>query len=314
MAISKKLEILEAHPEYYEKLEQMEKIQIQTPAFLQTLAYMEECLVLSQRQVEPSCMMLTGETGTGKSTVMKEFERHYPKIEHDTFVEVPILRASVPLPVTISNMMTNLLASLRDPAADRGTQAQKATRLNKLLIGCKVRLIILDEFQHLIEGKSQHNNSNVSDWLKTLINETRIPVVLCGMPTAKDVLSCNPQLMRRFQYYVQFKPFSWVSDQHTFQNMLLKIDKELPFKASAGLANGDMPLRLMVASGGSISRLMKYIRGAAALALLSQKRCVQMEDFAEHYETHSMEVGINPFTAGKRELERMANPQKEEVA
>ena len=63
-----------------------------------------------------------------------------------------------------------------------------------------MRLIILDEFQHFVDKDSWRVLKNVSDWLKNLIDETEVPIVLIGMPYAVEILDApgNEQLQRRF--------------------------------------------------------------------------------------------------------------------
>ena len=51
----------------------------------------------------------------------------------------------------------------------------------------KIELIIIDEFQHLVEKSSNRILSRVSDWLKMLINKTKYSIILFGMPYSKVV-------------------------------------------------------------------------------------------------------------------------------
>ena len=65
---------------------------------------------------------------------------------------------------------------------DRGSIEEKRIKLLELLRRCKTRLIILDEFQHLVERGTRPRIEAVADAIKTLINQSGIPIILVGHP------------------------------------------------------------------------------------------------------------------------------------
>lgn len=89
---------------------------------------------------------------------------------------------------------------LGDPAADKETISSQTLRLRKFIAACEVELIILDEFQHFDDRQSRNVLKTISDWLKNLINQCTVPIVLVGMPGCESVLDQkgNEQLKRRF--------------------------------------------------------------------------------------------------------------------
>ncbi len=58
-------------------------------------------------------------------------------------------------------------------------------------------MLILDEFQHFIDRDSAKVLKTVSDWLKTLILDTNLPIILIGLPEAEQILqlNCHSQLV-----------------------------------------------------------------------------------------------------------------------
>jgi hypothetical protein len=54
----------------------------------------------------------------------------------------------------------------------------------RLLKHCGVELIALDEFHHLFAVDRAKVMTKASQWLKVLIVNTGLPVVVCGMPEA----------------------------------------------------------------------------------------------------------------------------------
>ena len=93
---------------------------------------------------------------------------------------VPVLYASVPVPATCKSLVTALLTAIGDPAAQKGSQIVQTLRLKRYLDACCVELLILDEFQHFQDRDSHRVLKTVSDWLKLLMDETGVPIVLTG--------------------------------------------------------------------------------------------------------------------------------------
>lgn len=314
MNFSRQMDELARMPEAKERIAKLQNILVRSTQFRNALAKMEECMELTQLSAVPRCMMLTGSTGLGKTTIIETLVRAYRSVEHADVTEVPVFSAFVPKPATIGGLMTQLLVGLGAPKPESGTHATKLTKLHTLLKACRVKLIVLDEFQHLTEGMTSQKTQEVSDWVKTLINGTGVPMVLAGMPTALSVVNCNPQLARRFPIKVQLQPFTWHNDQDELIKILNSIDKQLPFTQPSALAEKDMPLRLMAASDGNLGELMQLLNEAARFAIFDTASCIGKSHFIEAYNAVGRDVHMNPFQADVRELEKIVANQPERAA
>lgn len=314
MHFSKMLSALEATSDGLQSFSAANKILVRPPHFKNVLANMEECLVLSQYAKEPRCMMLTGKTGVGKSTIMSTFEEAYPRVEHEHFTEIPVFQAEVPATATYRKLLINLLTKLGAPRPSYGNRDSLASRLFALLTECKVKLIILDEFQHLTQAATEKDMKIISDGIKNMINETGIPVVLCGMPDSIDVLRFNDQLLGRFAIRMQLNPYDWNNDRDVFIKVLDSIDQQLPFKRPSGLAEGEMPLRLMAASNGLMRPLMGLINEACIFASTDRASHISTTHFATAYRRVGADVAFRPFEADPREIERRLQNWKPKVA
>jgi hypothetical protein len=246
---------------------QVEGLVLYHPRFKGLMNRFDACRRSKGDTAEPECMLLLGPSGAGKSTLMKQYLRRHPRsIEEDGTV-IPALEVTIPVPATIKNVATRLLHGLGDPLADRGTLDNKTLRLYRYLAACRVELLLLDEFQHLIDRESDRVLATVSDWLKNLITETGVPVVLIGLPKSQHVLNANEQLKRRFSAQTSLQPFRYDSedDRLEFYRLLDKIDRSLPFPSPSGFAA--MADRFYAASQGLIAHVMKVVRGAAHEAI-----------------------------------------------
>lgn len=49
-------------------------------------------------------------------------------------------------------------------------------------------MLILDEFQHIIDSDTKRVIQKVADWIKGLVNTLKIPIILCGVPESEKSL------------------------------------------------------------------------------------------------------------------------------
>jgi type II secretory pathway predicted ATPase ExeA len=252
-----------------DRLALVERILVRFPRFERLREKIGYCHEHSKIAAEPECLLITGPTGAGKTTLCRVYEREHPRTRSDEGAIVPVLSASIPVPATAKSLATRLLATLGDPLADKGSTVSQTLRLVRYLEECGVEVILLDEFQHFIDRDSNHVLETVANWLKDLLNETGTPIVLVGLPYSEAILRANDQLERRFAAREAIRPFGWsTSDEQTeFRMLLATLDAALPFEQRAGLDEFEAAARLFAASGGRIGLVMALVRRAAGLAI-----------------------------------------------
>lgn len=300
-----------------ECIELVEKLFIMHPSFERCLKKIEECREHSKISAEPLCMLITGEPGVGKTTLCKEYVKLHPRTELNEKTKIPVLLARIPIPATPKNLVSFLLTDLDDPIADKGTTYNQTKRLFNFIDKCEVEIIILDEFQHFIDRDLDKTLYNISDWLKQLITETEIPVVLVGMPQSVKVLDTNSQLKRRFSMRDELKNFEWitksddkksgekgnkkiskeVNKSNDYRIFLKMVDEMLPLAEDSHLAGQLIAYPMWKATHGNVARTMKLARYATKLALMSGEDQITL-DFLHHayaklFAGDSVE---NPFT------------------
>lgn len=217
-------------------------------------------------------LLITGDRGAGKSTFCERYVREFPRrVTEDGTAIVPVLCASVPVPATPKSLATELLKVLGDPAAEKGTLISQTNRLRWALKMRMVELIMLDEFQHFQDRDSSKVLKTISDWLKLLMDHTRIPMVLLGMPYSTSILDApgNEQLQRRFATRLTLAPFGYKdpTEQKEFRRFLKEIDDALPLTRPSDLAAPEIAFRIYMATDGVMGHLMKLIRYATVVAL-----------------------------------------------
>jgi len=290
-----------------EKVKRIEEIVIQSPLFKKIIEKITECHQMSKYTAEPICLLVTGETGHGKTTISKFYAKDFPRVVCNDGTTIPVLLSSIASPASVKSMASELLNDLGDPLPDSGTIPSLTRRLCKLIKECKVELIILDEFQHLIDRDTEKVLKSAADWLKTILNKTGVPIILLGMPWSIRILWANEQLKRRFSTRIDLKPFGWSSpeERKEFVTFLSILEKALQLPQSSNLYLGEMPFRLFCATRGIISRIMKLISKAAEKALEKGAHNINMDLLALAYEEElalDSTDNINPFLVDKENL------------
>ena len=266
------------------------KIRIFHPELSEITEKLANCHKRARLRPEPPCMIVTGLQGVGKTTLYESYAERYPRVETDEGTIVPCLTAMIPVPATVSGLVSEILDALGDPAPELGNIPNRTLRLRRLLKNCKTEIIFLDEFQHVIDRDLERVLKTTADWLKILLNNTRIPVVLLGMPSCTIILEANPQLRRRFSIRRQLMPFAWTSStedgktDYPTRKLLKLIEKQLPLKQASNLADHDTAYRIYAASGGVIDSIMKLIRGAAELAIDSGQERITLKFLSDVYD------------------------------
>ncbi|MGQ4646633.1 TniB family NTP-binding protein [Lyngbya aestuarii] len=108
---------------FKERLYIVNNIYVVYPRFKEILSAIDDCRHFSDLKDEPECLFLKGATGAGKTTLIKSYEKDYPRKETPEGTVVPILSVTIPSPATVKSVVSKLLWELGDPAYERALSA-----------------------------------------------------------------------------------------------------------------------------------------------------------------------------------------------
>jgi hypothetical protein len=263
--------------------------------------------------------MVTSPSGGGKTTLSTMYMSRFPKRVTEEGKCIPVLAATIPAPASVKGMVTSLLEALGDPIPDKGTTVTQTFRLYKLLRDCGVEMILLDEFQHIVDFDRLKILATAADWLKNLINNTNIPMVLMGIPGCDIILDTNVQLERRFSSRMMLEPFAFKTkpDQLEFRKFCKALDEKLPFDTRANLDSWETSFRIYWATGGVVGKVMALVRNAAELGIKSNVQNITFDQLAKAYEikwglANLMRFGKrieNPFETELKDLMEIPAPK-----
>jgi len=230
-------------------------------------------------------LVITGETGVGKTTTLNKAIA-WDLSETGGVPDEKVLKVVVPSNCSVRGLAVALLDAMNDPAATRQiTRWDLTGRAHKIITARKYRAIILDECQHMIESSTKAVIQEVSDWLKTLVENTGVPVVLCGLPQIQTIIESNKQLKRRVVGNIEMTPFDWANhDQRMdFKVFLKRLEEALPFKP-AGLNEDRVARKLHYLSGGNIGFLWRLLYRAAEMTIVRGYDQLQYHVIGEAFE------------------------------
>jgi hypothetical protein len=286
-----------------------ESIFVEYPRFTNIVNQVAHCHTYSQVAAEPECMFIGGPPGAGKTTLQNHYLRRFPRSDRGDVIHIPVLCGRVPNRATDKTLVTELLLRLEDLAAEKGSSHNQTTRLRRFIKDCGVKLIILDEFQHFLDKDSWKVLKTVSDWLKNLIDEAEVPIVLIGMPYAAQILDApgNEQLQRRFAVRATLAPFGWGTkeERSEFRAFLKIVDEKLPLNEPSRLSDPLTAFRFYCATNGRVGKVMKIVRRATELALDQCLEYLPLDVLADAYNDRlraDCPERDNPFHGEKADL------------
>lgn len=281
--------------------EHVKKIVIAHPNYSNLLTEIEEIHYFSKDSVKPDSLFLFGEAGVGKSTVLEEYTSRFSRDIVNNNTVIPVLYSTVPVGATPKTVAARLLYSLGDPAYDKGTEISQTSRLLNFIKKCKVELIIIDEFQHLLDRDTKHVLNKASEWVKSFCDEAGVPIILCGFPESKKIFKFNSQLDRRFLTKRSMEGFRYntKAEQVEFRTFLKSIDKQLPFVDRSSLSSKQLADKFYYATKGLPSHLNKILCEATGFAAKSGNDSIDEKHLYDAFNKIDMSTRpfvSNPFT------------------
>jgi type II secretory pathway predicted ATPase ExeA len=134
-------------------------------------------------------MLITGETGTGKTLLVKQYLETQKNKEK-------IMVVTAPIQSTLRAFNEELLEQIGDPFPNKGPFGMKMRRLIELIKTSNIELIMVDDFQRVFGGNRQ-NASEVLECLVHLMEKTNVSFVFLGSNESKRAHNLNERFSRR---------------------------------------------------------------------------------------------------------------------
>ena len=242
-----------------------------------------QCLEHANGANEPICLLVGSESRTGKTTLIESVYMEHPVQRSVEGLSVPVLRVRTPAKPTVKALAACMLKAVGDPYFDKGTESERTERLYTLLRACSVRMIIIDEFQHFYDKGMRTVMHHTADWLKGLVDESHIALVVVGLPSSRIIIEQNEQLTGRFLAPIGLPRFKWSDPEHREEfcgildafHSALSRHFDLP-----ELYAEEVAFRCYCATGGLMGYLTKFLRQAVWNAADARRKTITLENLA----------------------------------
>lgn len=306
-----------------EILRQFNTFTIQHPRFKLAIERIMESIETTDEMGAPASALLLGESGTGKSRVCRrvgDLLGYSEEKETDIGLTkvIPCIYCKILENFTTKKLAEQMLYRLGHPS----TAPSNGTLLDRIIIllqTCETKLIIIDEFQQLAEKGAEKTKAALCDWVKTLLNEGNVPLLLAGLPGLAPIIDDNDQLSQRYPHRATLENLEYHSDhcgvRSEWTEVLAKFSAAMVELGNLTdyifLSDEEFSLACYIYSAGNMRGLRFLLNGAFKRCLNRGDGCLTRSDFSittcEVFFRNRIRPDINPFEATHHELNQILN-------
>lgn len=220
-------------------------------------------------------LIITGDSGAGKSTIAERFRDTFPCLcEPDSDANVvPVVYVSLPARPTLAGLCSEILDVLMEPRKESTPERQLVQSVLKLLRTVGTRVLIIDEMQDMHRARPTEKEV-LRNFIKSVGAKCNLSLVLVGMPDLLSVVSASRQLSRRFD--ILASP-PWKYDERG-SNLLYHLEPMLLLKHPSNLADDrKMGEWIFDRSEGTLGDTLKILRLAAEHAIKTGEERITMK-------------------------------------
>jgi hypothetical protein len=260
--------------------------------FVDTLAKIRTAIdTLHDVDDEPPCLYVTGPSRVGKSTLLRKLVADYPKrrdgivVSHKLLGKLtadhrPLVIVKMPSSPTVISLAQAMLKALGDPNWWRGaSRSLLEARVDLLLDLCRVKAVVCDEAQRIVDRSGTVVSFDIVDWLRDRSANNGIILVLVGLGRLAAAFMQDDQFDQRYDAEIRMLPYRWkdeagkdlVEEIEELRAILISIKQVMPlvFDPEVDVDNRDefaamLALRRFYYAGsGLLGRVLKLFKHAA---------------------------------------------------
>lgn len=224
----------------------------------------------SGEKAKANVFSIVGGSGSGKSTILDVLERGWtngppPGWNSDTDFR-PVIRAEVPRNLGgVKQFVSAIMDRLGYPVG-RLDAGKISTRIAHLCKEMGVQVLMIDEAHHLVNPGNRKTEADMSEFVKSLLNQLPCQVVMAGLPRLLRLKLYN-QTRRRFDEHAHLRPYGWRTEEgrDEFKATLVMLYENLKVDVDLDPLDEDEAARIYCATGGHVGLVSKYLSKALFL-------------------------------------------------
>lgn len=230
------------------------------PRAKQVLHKLEELFNYPKNDRMPN-LLIIGDTNNGKTALVKRFYSMHPpedNTEGDAII-LPVLYIECPPKPDEGRLYDEILGRLYQKFKERDNAGKKLSQVLKVCEMIGVKMIILDEVQHILAGSGNQQRLFLNV-LKSLGNKLKVPIVGVGIREAFNAIQSDAQLANRFE----LAPLPrWRLGDEDYERLLASFEALLPLKEPSYLYEDQLANKLFSMTEGYIGELSRLLSKAA---------------------------------------------------
>lgn len=253
------------------------------------------------RRSSAKISFLLGPTRSGKTWIVEDIvgREEYRPYKTDSADIMPIVSLLSPDSTSRKALATALLGALNHPEPNGKSDgtADIVAKAADYLVKRGVRLVVIDEVQQLTRTDAYA----AGEFFKTLVNLTKVPFLLCGLPDAGDMID-NEQVLNRMEDLIELHPFNWddLESQEEFSRYVASFDELLEecgvLRDGFSFLDEAVIARMYWLSGGLAGVVGNCIRRCLTIARRRKESSITLRTLAEAAEDRKKLLGKNTFT------------------
>ncbi len=277
----------------------VDRICIVHPDFKNSLVGCDRIFQLCRELTQQQVILLAGETGVGKTALIRYFRSALPK---SSLFEQGFGAIAIRLPAkpNVGHMIGTALRQLKHPfpQVTGHTLAIKRDVLIDALRQRGTRLLFLDEAQHLRDQTKWRSRANdgtsVTDCLRELVDEASLGLCLSGTNELLQLAEVDAHLDNRVSARCQLKYFAegatWRGFLSTFRRHCTQIDLSI-------IDSAEHAHLLHVVTQGNLRVFKRLVTEAVLICVHANQTVPTHEHFKQAFDTISGDVARigNPY-------------------
>lgn len=273
------------------RLEQLGKLFVERDIETQITSILDKLRESRLIYDEPRNVVITGETGVGKSKILSRYLAANPtRRDDDGNIIRPVILVDIRHSSSPRAVAQSILLSL---GITKGLQAANVTDLARQakynLVKQRVELVKLDEFHNTLTDannvREETRSNRIAEWVKDLCKtkdrtpewpdgtrDENIPFAMIGTRKVLNIVNAdqNPELASLTPFNVTIPRYRFEGQEgiREFETFLQKLDNELPFDDFSGLARDGLAEKIHIATYGLLRQIHHLITYAAELAII----------------------------------------------